>query len=381
LTYRWTGALSVTVALALGIGSIANAASVTGTYAPGAEGPAIRLLQTDLDQLGYRIPVTGYFGSITETAVVNFESIHHLAPNGIVGPAVEHALVTALDGTVKVSRPKAEPMLSVRHSGLVRYRVKAGDTLDSIAAAFHTSVATLTEVNHLATPNMLHVGQLLWVPDGTAPGTPDVSTKPAVVHYTVQPGDTVVSIAAQFHVSWAALIDANHLLDPNDLRVGEVLVVPTEAPARTVASDTASVNLPMTSARTTLGEAIVATALKYLGVPYVWGGASPATGFDCSGLVQYVLAQNGISIGRTSWDQYQEVTPVPRSALEPGDLVFFTTYAPGASHVGIYIGADPSLGYSQAFIDAPEPGQSVMIQNLDSPFWIQHYYGAGTVNP
>jgi peptidoglycan endopeptidase LytE len=112
----------------------------------------------------------------------------------------------------------------------------------------------------------------------------------------------------------------------------------------------------------------------------VWGGTTPS-GFDCSGLVQYVLAQNGIAIGRTSWDQYAEVTKIPRADLVPGDLVFFSTDGPGASHVGIYIGADPRLGYRQAFVAAPAPGQSVMIQNLDTTYWIANYYGAGRINP
>lgn len=129
-----------------------------------------------------------------------------------------------------------------------------------------------------------------------------------------------------------------------------------------------------------LGQAIVDTALKYLGVPYVWGGTTPS-GFDCSGLVQYALAQNGIAIGRTSFDQYAEVTKIPRAALAPGDLVFFSTDGPGASHVGIYIGSDPRLGYQQAFVAAPAPGQSVMIQNLDTAYWIANYYGAGTIIP
>ncbi|MCY0878680.1 MAG: LysM peptidoglycan-binding domain-containing protein [Firmicutes bacterium] len=377
MNHRWTGAFSVAVAMAIGCGTFANAASVTGTYAPGASGSAVRLLQTELDELGYHIPVTGYFGSITEAAVANFESAHRLPVNGVVNATVEAALTSALEETAHHTVRAAD---TAKPSGVVRYRIQAGETLDSIAAAFHTTVATLVELNHLSTPNLLHVGQWLWVPDGSA-ASAGATPKPSVTRYRVQPGDTIDSIAAKFHVSWTALITANHLADPNDLKVGEVLVIPGAVPSDKVTAKTASANLPMASTRTTLGEAIVATALKYLGVPYVWGAENPAVGFDCSGLVQYVLAQNGISIGRTTWDQYQEVTPVPRSDLQPGDLVFFTTYAPGASHVGIYMGPDPSLGYSQAFIDAPEPGQSVMIQNLDSPFWIQHYYGAGAVTP
>ena len=101
-----------------------------------------------------------------------------------------------------------------------------------------------------------------------------------------------------------------------------------------------------------MGEKIVATAMKYLGVPYVWGGTSPY-GFDCSGLVQYVYAENGISIPRVTYSQQAAATPVSLSALQPGDLVF---WGYSAYHVGIYIG-------NGQYIHAPAPGQCVKIQS------------------
>lgn len=100
------------------------------------------------------------------------------------------------------------------------------------------------------------------------------------------------------------------------------------------------------------GEQIVATAMKYLGVPYVWGGTTPY-GFDCSGLVQYVYAENGISIPRVTYSQQAVASPVALSDLQPGDLVF---WGYSAYHVGIYIG-------NGQYIHAPAPGQSVRIQS------------------
>jgi cell wall-associated NlpC family hydrolase len=93
-------------------------------------------------------------------------------------------------------------------------------------------------------------------------------------------------------------------------------------------------------------------ALRYLGVPYVWGGASPS-GFDCSGLVMYVYAQIGISLPHFAAAQYALGTPVARSDLQPGDLVFFD----GLNHVGIYIG-------DGQFVHAPETGDVVKITAL-----------------
>lgn len=82
---------------------------------------------------------------------------------------------------------------------------------------------------------------------------------------------------------------------------------------------------------------ILDSAVQHVGTPYVWGGTSPS-GFDCSGFVQYVYRANGVSLSRTSQQQYGNGVSVSRSELSPGDLVFFSTYASGASHVGIYVG-------------------------------------------
>jgi cell wall-associated NlpC family hydrolase len=94
-------------------------------------------------------------------------------------------------------------------------------------------------------------------------------------------------------------------------------------------------------------------ALRYLGIPYLWGGASPSTGFDCSGLVMYVYAQLGISLPHYAAAQYQLGTPVDRSELQPGDLVFFDAL----DHVGIYIG-------NGQFVHAPQTGDVVKITAL-----------------
>ena len=97
---------------------------------------------------------------------------------------------------------------------------------------------------------------------------------------------------------------------------------------------------------------VVGVAMRYLGVPYVWGGSSPR-GFDCSGLVMYAFAAVGISLPHSSYAQFNMGTPVSIGQLQPGDLVFFS----GASHVGIYIGGGQ-------FIHAPHTGDVVKISSL-----------------
>ena len=108
---------------------------------------------------------------------------------------------------------------------------------------------------------------------------------------------------------------------------------------------------------------VVGIAMRYLGVPYVWGGASPR-GFDCSGLVTYVFAQIGVSLPHSTYALWAMGTPVSRDQLQPGDLVFFT----GLGHMGIYIGGNQ-------MIHAPHTGDVVKISSL-SGYYTSAWVGA-----
>src|SRR5262245_37596760 len=111
---------------------------------------------------------------------------------------------------------------------------------------------------------------------------------------------------------------------------------PTPPPATPGAP--APESLPPSSRPADLGYLLTGTALGLRGAPYRNGGSDPR-GFDCSGFVNYVFAQHGVKVPRTVGDQYRAGREV-NGAIEPGDLVFFSTVAPGASHVGIAIGGD-----------------------------------------
>ena len=120
------------------------------------------------------------------------------------------------------------------------------------------------------------------------------------------------------------------------------------------------------------GYAISSTALSFRGAPYRNGGTDP-TGFDCSGFVQYVYGQNGVKMPRDVRQQFGVGQDVDPQQLEPGDLVFFTTVAPGASHVGIAVGGDQ-------FIHAPSSNGVVRVENLSSTYWANRFVGARRVN-
>lgn len=119
-----------------------------------------------------------------------------------------------------------------------------------------------------------------------------------------------------------------------------------------------------------VGQDIVNTASKYLGVPYVWGGTTP-NGFDCSGLVQYVLKELGIDISRVTYTQCEEGVPVAKGDLQPGDLVFFEKNG-DVHHVGIYIG-------DGKMIHAPQTGDVVRIADMNSDYYTSTYYCARRV--
>jgi NlpC/P60 family len=152
-------------------------------------------------------------------------------------------------------------------------------------------------------------------------------------------------------LSWLALGVAGHGADTGDDALASpdpLLAVPTNG---------------------SLGSRAVQIALQYLGVPYVWGGSDPLTGFDCSGLTMYVYAQLGVQLTHYTGSQFYEGTRVPRWDLQPGDLVFFEPSARGPQHEGMYIGGGQ-------FIQAPHTGDVVKISSLSEPGYAFGFVGA-----
>ncbi|KKM89567.1 hypothetical protein LCGC14_1247350 [marine sediment metagenome] len=118
-----------------------------------------------------------------------------------------------------------------------------------------------------------------------------------------------------------------------------------------------------------VGREIVQSAKLQMGTPYKFGGNSPKEGFDCSGLASYSYRLNGISIPRSTPDQFKSGQHIDRNKLSAGDLLFFRTMGQSVSHVGIYIDND-------TFIHAPNSRKNVQVDSLDSAYYKKRYLGA-----
>lgn len=151
---------------------------------------------------------------------------------------------------------------------------------------------------------------------------------------------------------------------------GDYLTKTSEELSKRGGSANPGTEQPPAGGATATGNAIADYALQYVGYPYVWGTAGPAS-FDCSGFTYWVMKQVlGVDIGRGTWTQISAGVPVSRDNLQPGDLVFHqNTYQPGLSHVGIYIG-------NNKMVNGLNEDAGVVISDISSDYWESRWYGA-----
>ena len=116
----------------------------------------------------------------------------------------------------------------------------------------------------------------------------------------------------------------------------------------------------------------IRAARRVLGTPYVYGGYSQETGFDCSGLMVYSYLHAGIHLPRTAAQQFRALRPIRAKNIQAGDLLFFRKNRGRISHVGLYIG-------NKQFIHAPSRGKTVSIAHLDDPYWQKRFVRAGRI--
>jgi cell wall-associated NlpC family hydrolase len=297
--------------------------------------------------------------------------------------------------------------------GGTTYQVVQGDTLKDIAAQFGVDVSSLVSANGLANPDLIHPGDNIHIPENSA------SFAETLVSYTVQPGDTLRGIATAHGVSYTAIVnyEANGITNPDLIHPGQELTIPGgSAPVATEQSvepapepqpepqqqaDPAPAPEPepepqpepqpepepepqaqaqpepepqqtqqAAPANSAVGQQIVDLAMQFRGAPYVWGAVGPNS-FDCTGFTFYITNQIiGGGFPRDMHSQASYGTPVSADNLQPGDIVFQqNTYQPGLSHAGIYIGGGQ-------FINAANPSVGVVVSNLWDDYWGPRYHSA-----
>ena len=271
----------------------------------------VTILQKTLKSLGYKITmIDGEFGNETRAAIEAFQKDHKFEVTGVVNKSMLKLLKSEKLVKIDSKNHSNEIKLSKEEITILQKKLKGlGYKITMIDGDFGSE--TKSAVEAFQRDNKLEVT-----------GTVNNDTS-------------------------KALQKAKSLkVDPTDNKLvpfGKILISKSQA------------------------EAIVKTAKKYIGVPYVFGGTTPS-GFDCSGFLQYVFKENGITIPRLADEQYKLGKHVKTTELVAGDLVFFTTYEAGASHCGIYLGNGQFVHTSSS--------RGVRIDLLSNIYWAPRFFGA-----
>lgn len=263
------------------------------------------------------------------------------------------------------------------------YTVKKGDNIWQISKKFKVSVNDIKKANNLKN-NKLQIGMKLQIPDKNH----KTVSKSEPEYHTVKKGENLFKIAKKYSTSVNELKKLNNLTS-NRLKAGQKLIVKTfEKPLNNISiRDNEKVPVIVSSSdietkmeeleeiktsedlsKMSIVERLLLFAKKMLHLPYKFGGDS-FTGLDCSYFVKKVYSMVGIELPRSAREQFTMGIPVEKEDLQPGDLVFFRTYARFPSHVGIYLG-------DALFIHASTRSKKVTIDSLETPYYFRRFIGA-----
>jgi peptidoglycan DL-endopeptidase LytE len=352
----------------------------------GSTGDAVKVLQQNLKTLGYFTypEITRYYGTITADAVKRFQQDYGLTIDGIAGPKTMKKIQEVMTGN--------NPLPKVEGGNISSSALKLG--------------STGKEVSQL----QLDLKTLGYFTYPTITGYYGTITSDAVRKFQQQQGLTVTGVADSNTLSKIReAAGKNKKTQSSNSKANIYLTIGStgervkqvqtklkqlgyftystitgyygSVTAEAVKQFQKSVQLQPTGAvdqqtyEQLMGKQpsktfdpmnLIADAAELLGTPYVWGGETPKTGFDCSGFLVYVFKKQGISLPRTVATIWNVGKPVHAPSV--GDIVFFETYQPGASHAGIYIG-------NNQFIHSGSTN-GVSISRLDNPYWSQRYLGA-----
>ena len=322
----------------------------------------------------------GHIAAEHKVTVKELKTANNLKNNNLsIGKVLKVPAQAKKDKVVATKQTKEK----TTRTSMSKYIVKKGDTLGVIAKRHDSTVAKIKQASSLKNNN-IKVGDILLIPGSKTvlKAKKPASVKSSGPKYTVVTGDTLGKIAGRHGITIQDIKTANNLED-NNLHVGMKLTIP--AASTITPKITRTTKKPTQQTKTTsksksssdsvisdirIKEEIIRTAKKYLGVRYKFGGYSLKTGIDCSGYVKKIFGKFNIELPRTARAMYwNSGKKVPKSQLQIGDLVFFTTYAKFPSHVGIYLG-------DGQFIHASSGARKVSITSLHKKYYQKRYIGA-----
>ncbi|ALA53201.1 peptidoglycan-binding protein [Shouchella clausii] len=294
--------------------------SKTSLLRVGSRGGSVTALQEDLRKLGFfNQSPTGYYGTVTRDAVRAFQRANNLQADGIAGPATQAAL---------------------KNGG---NRASENDTPSKSKPASSTGSLRLGDRNSQVTDLQNQLRSLGYF------------NQNATGYY----GEVTRSAVREFQ--------KNNGLSADGIAGPQTFAKLSNSPAPVNKNQTVNNNQPAQTNQNASGlvSGLISSAQSAIGVPYAWGGTS-MSGFDCSGFIQYIFRQNGVSVPRTASEQWNKGTSV--SSPSVGDVVFFETYKAGPSHNGIYIG-------DNKFIHAGS-SRGVEVADMNNSYWKPRYLGA-----
>ncbi|MDQ0207002.1 C40 family peptidase [Alkalicoccobacillus murimartini] len=404
--------LSSTVAtgIVLGVPTIADAALGDQTLRQGMNHSDVTQLQDELKSKGFFTyeKSTGYYGSITTDAVRSFQKANNLKVDGIAGPQTIGAIKGGSAKKATTSAPAPASNSTVSYSGILRVG-SSGNQVTQLQSQLRSAGflnkepngqydnATRDAVRSFQQNKKLQVDgiagpQTFAALNNTGSKAPAPSNqtntntnqaKPSASSSVLRVGSRGAAVTElQSQLRSVGVFNQNptgyygndtrdavrKFQSANGLSADGIAGPKTFAKlgqGSTYKPDTQTKNETVNNNSGATVTNLIAEASKHVGVPYVWGGATPA-GFDCSGFIQYVFKQQGISVPRTAASQYSAGSNV--SSLQVGDVVFFETYKSGPSHNGIYIG-------NNQFIHSGS-SSGVTITSLDNSYWKPRYLGA-----
>ncbi|MEW4282834.1 peptidoglycan-binding protein [Priestia koreensis] len=366
--------------------TISHAALGDTTLKYGMKSQDVKQLQQSLKNKGYfSAGTTTYFGSITKDALMKFQRANHLSADGIAGKNTYRALLSGatVSSSTKVS---STGLLKQGSRGAAVQQVQQllkskgyfkANTTTYFGPITRDAVMNFQRANHLSVDGVVGSATLKALNGGGASAsTVSSSTSSSATLKLGMSGSSVTSLQSKLKskgylkvspTGYYGSLTKNAVMALQRAHGLSVDGVAGPATMRALGSTSSVSSTSSVKGITSQDKAtqIISIGKQYMGVPYVWGGSSPS-GFDCSGFINYVFAKAGVSVPRTAATIYSAGQSV--SSPSVGDLVFFETYKPGPSHVGIYLGNGQFLNASSS--------RGVTITDMNTSYWQSRYLGA-----